>query len=150
MQGLQSWKMTPTGPFSKGGAGLCESKYRPPTSRTSLPNRFQQHLQVSYHEPLPENLLAERSIWSSKAGEREGLRAEIPRGVCVFCLGNGYPVKTDAFMPSSFNGREEAAGEAGQRHGAAGPRRRAAPAPAACGLPGASLPQALAEWRSCS
>lgn len=40
----------------------------------------------------------------------------------VFHLGSGYPVKTDAFMSSSFNRREKAAQVAGQWHVQAGPR----------------------------
>lgn len=68
-------------------------------------------------------MLAENSIWSSKGGERRP-ESKSPKGngtYLFFYLGNGYPVKTDAFMPSLFSGREKAARAAGQWHVQAGP-----------------------------
>lgn len=70
----------PHRPLLKGGTDLCESRYGPPTSHPLLPNCFQQHLWVSYHGLLPETLLTENSIWSSKGGERRA-ESRSPKGV---------------------------------------------------------------------
>lgn len=92
-------------------------------------------------------LLAENSIWSSKERERR-TESRSPKGG-VFYLGNGYPVKTDAFTPSSFKGRDTG-GWVVAWLGWAG--WEGSPCCSRCAVPllHASLPQAPAEWRSCS